>query len=230
MSSPPTTRPRRPGPLPPLAALWAFGLLHAPLSPAQETGSSENLIVKKTLNEDWFLSSRNLLVTRDGFGDFFFGYLDINLGYELGDDWSVEGGYRHARLKLGDDFWRDEYRPSALLTYARSEGGWYFSNRHRLEYRVFEGDTTDDRFRYRNETRLIAPHELTSLKLKPFVEEEFFYEFNGSEFNLNWLTVGVRHQIADGVTAKLGYRWQAQKFGDDWSHRHVLVTGLLLFF
>ncbi len=195
-----------------------------------DTGSAHNLIFKYPLGEKWYLSSRNLLTTRDGFDDLFFAYLDLNLGYKLGKGWATELGYRHAWLEIGDD-WRDEYRPSAILSYRTELGGWTFSNRHRLEYRMFEsGSPAQDRFRYRNETRLIAPREFGSLKAKFFVEEEFFYELNENGFNFNWFTYGLRWKLREGVVVKLGHRWQAFKFGDDWNHRHQLVTGLLFFF
>lgn len=196
-----------------------------------DTGSAHNLIVKSPLEGDWYLSSRNLLTSRDGFDDFFFGYLDLNLGHDLGDGWAIEGGYRHAWLRIGDD-WRDEFRPSAILSYRTKLGDWSFSNRSRLEYRMFEsGSSANDRFRYRNETRLIAPWEFGPLDAKLFFEEEFFYEFTDDGFNFNWVTWGLRWQLRDGVGAKLGHRWQAFRFGGgEWNHRHQLVTGLLFFF
>lgn len=209
-----------------IAAIAAF----APLSRCEtDTGSAHNLIFKYSLSDRWFLSSRNLLTSRDGFDDVFFGYLDLNLGYDLGDGWAVESGYRHAWLELGDA-WRDEYRPSGILSYRAQLGDWSFANRHRLEYRTFENGSAPDRFRYRNETRLVAPWEFTPLRAKPFVEEEIFCEFTDDGFNFNWVTTGLRWQVRDGVIAKLGYRWQAAKFADEWSHRHQLVTGLLFFF
>ena len=195
-----------------------------------DTGSAHNLIAKYSLNEDWFLSSRNLLTSRDGFDDFFFGYLDLNLGKNLGDGWSAEAGYRHAWLKINND-WRDEYRPSAILAYRSAMNGWSLANRHRLEYRTFEsGSGANDRWRYRNETRVVAPWSFGRREARPFLEEEIFYEFTNSGFNFNWLTTGIRWKAGEGVIGKLGYRWQAQKFGEEWNHRHQLVTGLLLFF
>ncbi|NNC89915.1 MAG: DUF2490 domain-containing protein [Akkermansiaceae bacterium] len=195
-----------------------------------DTGSAHNLIVKKDLSGDWYLASRNLLTTVNGFDDLFFGYVDLNLGYDLGGGWAVEAGYRHAWLDIGEE-WREEYRPSAILSYRTMLGDWSFANRHRLEFRTFEDDLAPERFRYRNETRLVAPWEFTSLNAKPFLEEEFFYEFTDDGFNFNWLTTGLRWPVCDGVVAKLGYRWQASRFGGgDWNHRHQLVTGLLFFF
>ena len=212
-------------------AVLVFACCSVPASRAEtDTGSAHNFIFKHRLDDSWYLSSRNLLTTREGFDDTFFGYLDLNLGYDLNDAWSVEAGYRHAWREIGDD-WRDEYRPSAILGYRTMLDGWSFSNRHRVEYRVFEsGSGARDRIRYRNETRLIAPWQFGPKNARLFAEEEFFYEFTDGGFNFNWLTGGIRWQVRDGVIAKLGYRWQAYRFGEDWDHRHQLVTGLLFFF
>ena len=49
-------------------------------------------------DENWFLSSRNLLAIHDGFDDLFFGCVDLNLDDKLGDEWVVE---RHD----GADLW-----------------------------------------------------------------------------------------------------------------------------
>lgn len=198
-----------------------------------DAGVANNVIIKKTLSEDWYLISRNLLTTRNGVDEVFFGYLDLNVGRKLGrfvgGNWSWEVGYRHAWLRVSD-FWRDEYRPSSGIIYQTKLFDWTLTNRNRLEYRRFESDLAPDRFRYRNETRIIAPYEFTSWKIRWYVEEEWFYELTDDGFNFNWLSTGFRWRVKDGVVAKLGYRWQAQKFGEDWSHRHQLVTGILFFF
>ncbi len=214
----------------PVLLVLAASLLAGFSRGENDTGSAHNLIFKHKLADGWYLSSRNLFTSRDGFDDFFFGYLDLNLGYELGDGWAAEAGYRHAWLELGGD-WRDEYRPSGILSYRTKLGEWSFSNRHRLEYRTFEsGSGANDRIRYRNETRLIAPWEFGPMDAKFFVEEEVFYEFTDDRFNFNWFTYGIRWELQPGVIAKLGHRWQAFKMGDEWSHRHQLVTGVLFFF
>ena len=203
-----------------------FGLLAA--GPAQaewDTGTSHTLFLKAKLNDAWFVTSRSNAATREGVDDLFFGFADINVGYKLSAAWSAEIGYRHARLELQSG-WRDEYRPLANLMWRQSVRGWVLSNRHRLEFRFFEGDTTDDRVRYRNHTRVEFPWEIPVLGVRPYIEEEAFFEFTDAGFNANWLTGGVSLGLAKGLKVKLGYRWQAQQFGDSWNHRHVLVSGL----
>lgn len=204
-------------------AIAMLGAANAPVT--ADTGSSHNLFIKSAIAGRWFATSRSNIATRDGFSDLFFGFADLNLGYRLSKTWSAEAGYRHARLQLRSG-WRDEYRPLVNLAWRRADDGWAVSNRHRLEFRFFEGATANDRVRYRNETRIAVPQKFAAWGLRPFVEEEFFYEFTEAGFNLNTVSAGVSKKLSKTVSFKLGYRWQAQKFGDDWDYRHVLVTGL----
>lgn len=104
-------------------------------------------------------------------------------------------------------------------------GGGKFSNRNRIELRYFEGDAKD-RVRYRNESVWRSLNKVTDYELTPFFEEELFYDITDSILNGNWITAGVSKLWTKGVKWKLGYRLQSQKFGGEWEHRHVLVTGI----
>jgi len=194
---------------------------------AAETGSSHNLFVLNKLDNDSSLVFRANMATRDGFSNAFFGYVDGNYRKTLTNHWSVEAGYRHAFLKLGTQ-WREEYRPMFSLYWRDKLWGGNFSNRHRLEFRYFEGDAKD-RLRYRNESVWKSRKTITDYHLSPFIEEEFFYDITGKELNVNWLTLGVSKSWGKGKKWKLGYRLQSQKFNGEWEHRHLLVTGISFF-
>lgn len=103
-----------------------------------------------------------------------------------------------------------------------------FSNRHRLEWRYFEGNAKD-RIRYRNESVWTSLHTITDYQLTPFIEEEFFYDMTDSVLNINWLTFGISKYWSKNVKWKLGYRLQSQKTNGEWENRHVLVTGISIF-
>lgn len=195
---------------------------------AAETGSSHNLFVLNKLDDDSSFVFRANLVTRDGLSDVFFGYVDGNYRKKLTGPWSVEAGYRHAFLKLGNH-WREEYRPMLSLYWRGKLWDSNFSNRHRLEFRYFEGDAKD-RLRYRNESVWTSRKTITDYHLTPYIAEEFFYDITGNELNTNWVTLGIAKPWAKGKKWKLGYRLQSQKFNGEWENRHVLVTGISLFF
>ncbi len=194
---------------------------------AADGGNSNNLFIKKKINDRWSWVSRSLTVSRDDMSDFFFGTADLGLRYQLSQRWSVDMVYRAAWLELGDH-WRFENRPLINLNYTTNLAGYRFDHRSRAEFRIF--DSAPDDIRYRGEFRLIGPWEFTRWRIKPYLEEEFFYSVNQQRVNENWLSGGLRYKVRPNTVVKLGYRWQTQKFGDDWRHRHVLVTGLLFFF
>ena len=188
-----------------------------------ETGTSHNLFVIERIDEDAFFVGRANLVTRDGTSDTFFGYIDGNYRVSLGAPWALEIGYRQALLELSSGT-RREYRPMFALYWRDTLFGGRFSNRNRIELRYFEG-SAEDRVRYRNESVWRGGKAIAGTRLKPYVEEEFFYDLTDSELNINWLGFGVSRKFAPNWRWKLGYRLQSQKFGD-WEHRHVLVTGI----
>lgn len=194
---------------------------------AAETGSSHNLFFLNKLNDNSFFVGRANLATRDGFSDTFFGYVDANYRYALTGPWTVEVGYRHAFLELGNQ-WREEYRPMLSLYWRGKLAGGKFSNRHRIEWRYFEGNA-QDRVRYRNESVWTSLHTITDYQLTPFIEEEFFYDITNSELNINWLTFGISKFWSKGMKWKLGYRLQSLKFNGEWENRHTLVTGISIF-
>ena len=192
-----------------------------------ETGTSNNLFYLKKLENDTFLASRSNLATRDGFSDLFFGYVDLTYGRKLNEQWSIDAGYRHARLELPGR-WRDEYRPLINLRYGVQGENWKGWNRNRIEFRYFDDDS-DDRIRYRNETLIVSRSRFTRLEFSPYLSQEFFYEFTDDKYNENWLTVGMEKSLTGRKKLKLGYRWQARKVQGDWTSRHLLVTGLSIF-
>lgn len=194
---------------------------------AVETGSSHNLFYLDKLNDKSFFVGRANLVTRDGFSETFFGYVDANYRHKLTGPWSVEAGYRHASLKLGSG-WREEYRPMLSLYWRGTLADGKFSNRHRIEWRYFEGNAKD-RMRYRNESVWTSQQTITGHQLTPFIEEEFFYDITDSELNTNWLTFGISKFWTKSTKWKLGYRLQSQKFNGEWENRHMLVTGISIF-
>jgi len=212
-----------------LTPLLGFMTLAGLISTAQatETGSSHNLFILNQLTDKSFFVGRANLATRDGFADTFFGYIDGNYRYKLTDPWSIEIGYRHAFLELGRQ-WREEYRPMLGLYWRDKLAGGNFSNRHRIEWRFFEGNAKD-KVRYRNESVWTSQRKITDYQLTPFIEEEFFYDLTDNELNTNWLTFGISKYWSKGIKWKLGYRLLSQKFNGEWQNRHVLVTGISFF-
>jgi len=215
----------------PLRTGFFFLILATSVTPAEENdaGTSQNLIIRYSLNDDWYLSSINNLATQGGVDRYAISYVDGSLGRRIGKHWSIDAGYRRAWINIGDDT-RDEHRPLLNLSRRDFIHGWFILNRSRLELRLFEDPQLNDRFRFRHHFLAVSPWELPVLKGRWFIEEEFFYEFTSNNFNMNWLTTGFRLPVTEEIDFKLGYRWQTMKFNDNWQSRHVLVTGLIIRF
>lgn len=198
-----------------------------PLRAAQDAGGSYNLLLKASLNDDWFLISRSNLASRNNFGDAFLTYAGLGIGYQLTPSLSLRLGYRRAWFRFTDD-WQPENRGYLEGYFAERIGGFRVTNRARVEVRSF--DWRSDDVRLRNEITLEAPWELTPLRLTPYLEEEVFYSTRNQWIEANWLGGGLAWRPAKGVKLKLGYRWNRFRAGDDWANRNVLVTGINVFF
>lgn len=190
-------------------------------------GSSHNLLLKKTINEDWFLISRSNLATRDDNEELFLGYTGVSLGYQINKTWSARVGYRLARFRIGDD-WRTERRPIVEAYYGNIHHGWRITSRSRIEFRQPVWREND--VRLRQEFTATAPLKLTPLELRPFVENEIFYSTRNDWVEANWATVGLSFFPIKNTKVKVGYRHNRLRIQGDFITRHTLVTGVNIFF
>ena len=190
-------------------------------------GSSYNLLVKKAINQDWFLLSRSNLATRNDNEQLFLGYTGASLGCQINKEWSVRAGYRIARFRISDN-WRTERRPMIEAYYADMHHGWRLSSRSRIEYRL--PNWRDNDVRLRQEFTATAPLKLTQLEMRPFAENEIFYSTRNKWVEANWTTVGLSFFPIDNAKVKAGYRHNRIRIQGDFITRHTLVLGVNFFF
>ena len=193
----------------------------------RDSGSSNNLLVKASINDNWFVISRSNIAYRNDFDDLFLGFTGGGLGFQLSDEWSLRGGYRHVWFKPQEE-WLEEDRLYIEAFFANRYEHVRFTSRSRFEFRFF--DYRENDVRIRNEFVVESNSSIPGTALRPYVEEEFFYSTNADHFEANWLGAGLAWRPADGIKLKLGYRWNRFRVGDSWRHRDTLVTGINLFF
>lgn len=198
-----------------------------PLAAHEDSGASWNLLLKADIDDRWSVISRSNLASRENFEDNFFGYTGAALGYEINPSWSLRLGYRHAWIKLGDE-WLEEDRPFVEAYFADTLDGFRFTNRARVEFREF--DYRDDDIRLRNEITVEAPWAIGPLQMRPYLEEEVFFSTERNRIEANWLGGGLAWRPQKGTKLKIGYRWNHFRVGDRWRDRDVLVLGMNLFF
>lgn len=201
--------------------------LSSELHAQDDWGSAHNLLIKKTLNKDWFVISRSNLAFRRDNEQLFLGYTGASLGYQFNKEWSARAGFRQAYFKIGED-WREEQRPMLEAYYADVFNGFRFTSRSRAEFRY--RDWTDDDTRLRQEFTLTAPWKFTPLEFKPYIANEIFYSTREQWIEANWFDLGLSFFPKDGVKMKVGYRLNRLRIQGDLTNRHTLVTGLNFFF
>jgi len=190
-------------------------------------GSSYNLLVKKAINEEWFLLSRSNLATRRDNEQLFLGYTGASLGYQINKEWSLRAGYRVARFRIGEN-WRTERRPMVEAYYGSMHDGWRLTSRSRIEFR--QPDWRENDVRLRQEFTATAPFKLTLLEMQPFVENEIFYSTRNDWVEANWTTLGLSFFPIDNTKVKAGYRHNRIRIQGDFITRHTLVIGVNIFF
>ena len=196
-------------------------------SASDDWGSSHNLLIKKTLNEDWFVLSRSNLAFRRDNEQLFLGYTGASLGYQLNKQWSARLGFRQAYFKIGEG-WREEQRPMAEAYYANFYDGFRFTSRSRAEFRYREWSNDD--IRLRQEFTLTAPWKFTPLELKPYAANEIFYSTRNDWIEANWFDLGLSFFPWEGTKVKVGYRLNRLRIRGELTNRHTLVTGVNFFF
>jgi hypothetical protein len=140
-------------------------------------------------------------------------WLDLLVAYREVQSWS--DGTRYG-----------EHRPRAGATLKGEWEKFDFSNRNRIEYRIRED--APDGWRYRNLLRIVAPPILEGGHVRPYLEDEVFYDFNDSRISENRLAAGLTFRLWDRLSCDLCYRWQEQQKSDDWQTAHVFGTGFTL--
>jgi len=165
----------------------------------------------------------------DNAREFYYQHYDVGIFYALNKYWNAGGGYRHARILAGNS-WKTECEPYAVATLSRVFAGFAFDDRSRLEYRHF--DYQPDAWRYRNKVTVKLPWEWTRLKLQPFVSEELFFRFGGTnQFGENRLSSGFGLNLTKDIKAEIYYLLDSVKNSKgQWVDANVLGTKLKIAF
>jgi hypothetical protein len=71
-----------------------------------------------------------------------------------------------------------------------------------------------------------VPVELTELKLKPYVADEFFIPLNDDNITKNRVYAGVSFKLLENMTGDVFYLWQSSRSPGDWKDTNVLGTRL----
>ncbi len=75
----------------------------------------------------------------------------------------------------------------------------------------------------RNRSRIKIKSGRKFLKVKPFISNEFFYDFDKGEYNKNRVNVGVDLPEINKITSSIYYKLTADLDDDEWINTSSLV-------
>lgn len=160
--------------------------------------------------------------------EFYYHHYDIGFTRSLKKYLSVGGGYRHV-LELKKGRFKIENEPYITATFFWDMAGFKFDSRNRFEYRHFAYQA--DSGRYRNKVTVRSPWSFTGLKIQPFMSDEVFFSFGGSnQFNQNRLSCGLGINLAKNIKGELYYMLQSSKGSKGWTDINVLGTKIKVSF
>jgi hypothetical protein len=143
----------------------------------------------------------------------------------LGDGWSFAAHYRNVYTKSDDGTWDLEKRPYGQLqkTFRTSATEWFpdlkWGIRTRQEFRFKENreDTT------RNRSRIEIKSGKAYLKVKPFISNEFFFDFDEGKYNKNRTILGIGLPKFKGATSSIYFKFVTEIEDGDDDHTSSLV-------
>jgi len=181
--------------------------------------------VSSDISEDWKVNFEQDFRLGDEGGNLYYEHSDLGFVYTGLGDWIDLGfNYRLIYEKDGADTRQPENRPHLNVTFKGKMFGLPVSDRSRLEYR--DRKDKEDIWRYRNKVAVKLPWELTELKLKPYLANEFFLDFDADDFNKNRFFAGASFKVAENLKLDIYYMWQATKTSREWQDINVLGTKL----
>lgn len=165
----------------------------------------------------------------DNASEYYYQATQLGLGYEVCDWFEIGPAYRETftldtKTKTEDD-WFSEHRPMLNGTIKWKWADWKFSDRARIEYRMFDIDK-DDVWRFRNQITLKSPWKWTGLGINPYISDEIFIQEDSDGINRNRVFVGVSLKLFEHVQGEVYYLWQTDDTGDEWKDTNVIGTKL----
>jgi len=181
------------------------------------------------IDKDWTLIFEEEFRLGDDAGHIYYQHSDLGLVYKSLADWIDLGfSYRQVFEKDGKGKWRQENQPNLNITLKGQLSNLDVSNRSRFEYR--DRENNKDLWRYRNKVTLELPLELTALKLRPYLADEVFINFDEEDFNRNRLYSGLSLNLSKNIKGEVYYLWQSSESSGDWRDINVLGTQLKFYF
>ncbi|MFO7534559.1 MAG: DUF2490 domain-containing protein [Kiritimatiellia bacterium] len=175
--------------------------------------------VETKAGADWRLGVDTGVRIGDSMSDYFYETVEPLVVWKAAPWLDLGAGFEIIRSEKNGE-WLEEKVPKANLTIKGDAGPLQLSNRSRLEYRFRE--EASDEWRYRNRLRLQLAKGRTDWKLKPFVEDEFYFSFDEQLFNENRAAAGLGFEPRAWLKAELYYMARSTLKSDEWTDSNII--------
>ena len=140
----------------------------------------------------------------------------------LGDDGSIAFHYRSVYKNSDDEGWELEKRPYIQLQKIFKTDEFKLGLRTRQEYRIRNsGNHTA-----RNRSRVKIQSKQKFFNTKPFISNEFFYDFDKNKYNKNRIDVGMNFSLDDDIKSSIYYKLILDKEENNWQPTSSIVFKL----
>jgi len=168
----------------------------------------------------------------DNASDFYYEHYDVVYVYELSKYFNAGIGYRYIK-EMKNKAFRVENEPYLLATLFWELAGFKFDSRNRFEYRTFNYNQVDSG-RYRNKFTVKFPWKFTKREIQPYLADEIFVRFNGTDLNQNRIFTGLGFNMTKNLKGEIYYMLQSTKnysqLASTWTDNNVLGTKIKLVF
>ena len=125
-------------------------------------------------------------------------HYDVGLCYKATPWLSILASYRHKMVDAGHfrrvagDRWINIKNPNINFIFSRKLGKITLQNNCRFSYWDYDDEFRQDDLLYYRNIFTATGSALTSAKIAPYVEEDFFFSTNNGEVDRNRISAGVR--------------------------------------
>lgn len=177
--------------------------------------------IEAKITDPWFITVAEESRMGEDAGRLIHQYFDIGIIYKLSKQINFSGNFRYIK-RVKDELSEEELRPHFSAIYYWNWFDLDFSNKSCIEYRLIR--YTKDKSRYRNETKIRWPAELTRYKINPYIADEIFFDADQDGYNQNRLSLGIEMNLFKYVKGDIYYLWQTSEERGKWFDANIIGT------
>lgn len=182
--------------------------------------------IRNQISDQWAFYTCTEVRWGDNVSKAYYAYIQEQLIYTPAKWVSILPGYRQAVRRVPSDssHWILEYVPIADLIFTAKPSDWEIRQRNRFEYILSKQSKFS--WLYRNRLRFYIPRKWTSIQIRPFFDEEFFWR-QGEGINEARVSVGLQETYTSHIGSEIFYMARFQKSEPHWVYQNVFNLTLI---